>query len=68
MGKIRDTYMYHAAGPYWGQLYPEVFEKKGDKLKDAIKSSKLDFDNNEPMEALLRGKFEQYAQNLNNRK
>ena len=68
MGKIRDTYMYHAAGPYWGQLYPEVFEKKGDKLKDAIKLSKLNFDNKEPMDALLSGNFEQYAKDLYNRK
>ena len=69
MGHIRDTYIYHAASPFWNQLYPEVWKHKqeGGVIKDAFKTYK---DVCEPkgnewiLEELKKGHFSKYAEKL----
>lgn len=67
---LKDTYIYHAASPYWNGLYGAVWEEKqeGQTIKEGMKiySAKGEFkwDNMKPMKAFLEGKFDKYAKKL----
>ena len=71
MGHIRDTYIYHAASPFFNRLYPEVWETKqsGETILQASKkyekAANLQFEGNEwILELLKEGKFKTYAKEL----
>ena len=67
---LRDTYIYHACSPYWNKLYHKVFEEKqkGQTIEEAFKiyseKGNFNWDNKEPMSALLNGTFGRYATKL----
>lgn len=67
---LRDTYIYHAASPYWNRLYRAVWEEKqdGQTIEDAeqIYSAKgyFNWNNKKPMRAFLNGTFDRYAKKL----
>lgn len=75
MAYIRDTYVYHAASPYWNKLYPEVWEEKHRTTPQTIEEGlkifndkgDFNFSNKEPMDFFIGGKFNEYATRLYNR-
>lgn len=71
MGHVRDTYIYHAASPFFNQLYPKVWETKqsGETIEQASKiyekEANLQFKGNEwILEELKKGRFSKYAEEL----
>ncbi|KKL93685.1 hypothetical protein LCGC14_1872190, partial [marine sediment metagenome] len=71
MAHVRDTYIYHAASPFFNQLYPKVWETKqsGETIAQAMEqyeeAGNFQFKGNEwILEELKKGKFENYAKKL----
>jgi glycosyltransferase involved in cell wall biosynthesis len=71
MAHVRDTYIYHAASPFFNQLYPEVWlEKQTDQtiaqaMKVYLKKCNFKFKGNEwILEKLKDGTFKEYAEKL----
>lgn len=75
MGILRDTYIYHAASPYWNKLYKKVWlEKQTDQtIEEAFKvysgKGNFNWNNKRPMEMFLKGQFNKYSNEIfNNRR
>lgn len=70
MGHIRDTYIYHAASPYFNQLFPEVWKEKQETqtieqaMRQWKKLGKFNFRNKTILTKLKDGTFREYAEAL----
>lgn len=67
---LRDTYIYHAASPYWNELYRKVWEEKqdGQTIENAKQiysiKGRFNWENKTPMKCFLNGTFEKYAKKI----
>lgn len=71
MAQLRDVYIYHAASPFFNQLYPKVWhEKHGNQtIEDGFQIyndlGQFEFDKHQYiLELLKQGKFSKYAKKL----
>lgn len=74
MGHIRDTYIYHAASPFYNQLYPDVWKEKHsnkETIKQAFEKYKqignFNFRSRDKiLEKLKNNEFSEYAESVRN--